>query len=401
MPSGSAKPEGLEKYMRWNPSSGRITLLIAVQEDGRERRLSQRAIKPNEPKSYGTPDEAREGYKRCLEVVNSKVDRRTSVIGFWEKWSDEDHPRFGMEATGRGRDTFIVYRARTRAFVDRYADRQIATMVEQDVRDWLDNGGTRTGLPSIVTFFNDAAAEGLFRGINPASAENRKFVQATNNRRKAKRKKRTPPQRPAIDAMLARASEPAYPRSFYGWLLTGSETGMRSAEIDGMVYEFLDGDTYWIGHQLHYRSNTLEDPKHDSFRRVHLPPSVMHEIDRARLTNTTDSPYIWLNSFNEPWREDARSRWWHWCIDGGAALRTLVGGATMYEATRHSWAWHALNVLEIPVPKIAKLYGHSDGGKTLLDHYADVDNTAAIDAVRAARDAQPADLAARRRRRSA
>lgn len=379
--------------------SGRYSLTVEVLEDGKTRRLSGNSILKSEPRSYPDVASALIGLENVRKFLASKADRHTTVKGFWERWINEDDWRWGSEMTGRGRDTYIVYRSRTWRFAERYADRQIATMVEQDVRDAMSAKlMPRSALVTLAMFFRDAAKDGLFYGTNPAGELARLANQTANDRRRTEKRKRKPPKLDAVNAMLARAADPVIPRGFYGWLLTGAKTGMRGGELDGMRFEFLDGDVYDIQQQLHYRSRTLEDPKHESFRKVLLPADVMAEIETARRLSTHDSEYIWLNTEGNAWGEDARSRWWEWSKDGKPNLRQLVGGATMYQATRHSWAWHALNVLKMPVPDIAHLYGHKDGGKTLLEHYADVDNDAALDALRAAYAAQPADLSARRRR---
>jgi integrase len=388
------KPSGLPPHARWNPSSGKITLLFKVEEDGRTRRLSQNAILKTEPRSYDTAEDARAGYERVRKFLESDVDRHTTLRAFWERWTNEDDWRWGLEMSGRSADSYVVYRSRTRPFMERYERRQIASMTEQDIRNYMAAGGKPSQLPTIALFFNDAIEEGLTTE-NPAIKLARSANRSATDRRRKTKLKTKPPGKVQIDAMLTRARTGPYPASLYGWLWTGTETGMRGGELDGMRWEFLQGDVYDLQQQLHYRSRTLEEPKHGSFRKVVLPSDLVEFIDTQRGNG---SPYIWVNSFAGPWSQDARERWWHWCHDGGASLRQTVGGATMYQATRHHWAWHALNVLKLPVPDIAHLYGHKDGGKTLLEHYADVDGDAARDALRAARAAQPVDLSARRRR---
>jgi integrase len=397
-PKGEAvparKPAGLPPGARVNAKTGAIYLQFPITEDGCERRLSARQILGTEPRSYANAAEARAGHARVVAFIDANADRKTTVRGFWDRWTNEDDWNWGSAATGRNRDSFVVYSSRTRRFVERYAARQIATIVEADVRAYMSEGkGVASQLPTISLFFRDAMTEDLI-AVNPAEKMGRKANRTADEERRRQRSRRSAPRKDQIDAMLERATAPAFPRSFYGWLLTGTETGMRGGEIDGMEWEHLDGDVYHLQRQLHYRSRTLEDPKHGSFRKLLLPPSVLSEVERQR---DNGSRYIWTNTLADPWMHDARSRWWHYCTDGGPAPRSLVGGATMYQATRHHWAWHALNVLKMPVPDIARLYGHSDGGKTLLEHYADVDNDSAIEALRAARAAQPSDLGARRR----
>ena len=374
--------------------TGKYGLQFEVQENGKTRRLSGASLLKGSPRSFDTIEDALKGRDQVREFLASTVDRETTVRGFWERWTDEDDWAWGTEGiyANRGRDSYVVYASRTRLLVERYGDRQIASITERDIAELKPR---RSHLPTIALFFRNAMREGFVKH-NPAETMARDANAKANDERAKRRQRYTPPKRAQIDAMLERAAMPCYPRSIYGWLLTGTETGMRCGELDGMRFQWLDGDVYDIQKQLHYRTGTLEDPKHEGQRKVVLPPEVMAEIERARAQDPAN-PWIWRNTYGQPWMQDGRDRWWHWCADGGAALRSLVGGATMKEATRHHWAWHALNILEIPVPKIAKLYGHKDGGVTLLAHYATVDNDAAIDAVRTARAQQPASLSARRR----
>jgi len=371
--------------------SGKYGLQFRV--DG--RRLSGHAILRTVPRSFDTLDEALEARKRVRDFLASTSDRHTTVRGFWERWTDPDDPRWGVKHSKRREDTYTIYASRTRAFVDAYGDRQIAAITPADVIRYRATGAD-SQLPTISLFFKDAIKDGLL-AVNPAADAGREAKSNANKRRELEREERETPSRAVVDEMLTRATAPGYPRSFYGWLLTGVRTGLRGGELDGMQWEYLDGDVYRVRKQLHYRSGKLTAPKHNSFREILLPADVMAEIDAAR-ERSIGSPFIWTNSFGDPWRGDARERWWHWCVDGGPTLRSIVGGATMYQATRHHWADYALNTLLMPVPMIAKLYGHRDGGTTLLAHYASPDNDRAIAELRRAHAAQPSDLSARRRR---
>lgn len=371
--------------------SGKYGLQFKVEG----RRLSGHAILHTTPRSFDTLDAALEARAEVRRFLASTTNRHTTVRGFWERWTDVDDPRWGVRHSKRGADTYTIYASRTRAFVEMFGDRQIAAITPADVIAYRATGA-QSQLPTVSLLFKDAIRDGL-RTDNPAADAGREAKSNANKRRESERERRETPSRAVIDEMLTRATAPGYPRAFYGWLLTGVRTGLRGGELDGMQWEYLDDDVYRVRKQLHYRSGKLVAPKHNSHREILLPPDVMAEIQTAR-EESIGSPFIWTNSFGDPWREDARSRWWHWCVDGGPTLRSIVGGATMYQATRHHWADYALNTLLMPVHLIAKLYGHRDGGKTLLAHYASPDNDRAILELRRAHDAQPADLSARRRR---
>jgi integrase len=185
-----------------------------------------------------------------------------------------------------------------------------------------------------------------------------------------------------------------YPRGLYGWLLTGARTGMRGGELDGMTFDGVSDDIYDIRHQLHYRSNELEPPKWGSRRTVWLPPEVVAEIRhqrRDRMAMDWQEPYIWLNTEGGPWRHDARDKWWAKRV-GGTSLRQICGGVPIYNATRHHWASHTLNVVGMQPFQVAALFGHKDGGTVLIERYVDVDYEAAARAVQRAYQSQPVDL---------
>jgi hypothetical protein len=373
-------------------SSGNWTTQIELEEDGQLVRRSPNTILHTLPRSFATIEELWQGYNAAQAFLATRADHRATVAGFWARWTDPSDWRWGADMTGRGTDTYAVYASKTRSFVGSYGDRQIAAITEADVREHMNGGGRAAHLLALKRFFADAESEGLHPGPNPAGELARVANRTANERRRKEKRRSRPPQRDVVDRMLAHATRPEYPRSFYGWLLTGVRTGLRSGELDGMTFAEVEGDEYKVRHQLHYRENELREPKHASYRRVQLPADVLAEIAAA----PRDSEYVWLNTGTLPWREASRIKWWEKRV-AGTSLREIVGGATIYQATRHHWADYALNVMEMRVENIATLYGHKDGGKTLLEFYADTDNDAALNAVRGARASEPVDLSQRRR----
>jgi hypothetical protein len=311
-------------------SAGRITLTIADANDG-GRRKSQQKIKPDEPASYGTPDEAMAGLVRVKAFMAEARCQATTVEGFWADWTDHAHPRWGSLAS-RSPQSIDSYAIRTRRFVKMYGDRQLDSITEEDVIAYLRAGGVHSSLRAIATLFHDAGRVGLTTTHPCAQIAGQ--AEGLARKRRAEREG-VVPDSDQIDAMLDRARADVIPASFYGWLLTGVRTGMRTGEIDGMEWKYLA------------------------------------EIDKQRDNGT---PFIWINAGGGTcWKSDSRSYWWTWTNDGGPSLRQLVGGAQMKNATRHYWASWALNVAGIQPYQAALLYGHSDGGKLLTDTYAKPD----------------------------
>jgi integrase len=357
---------------RWT-SAGRITLTIADINDG-NRRKSQQKIKPDEPASYATADEAMAGLLRVKAFMAEARSTSTTVLGFWKDWTDHDHPRWGSLAS-RSPQSIDSYAMRTRRFVKMFGARQLDSITEEDVIAYLRAGGVHSSLRGIATLFHDAQRVGLIDSHPCAQIAGR--AETLARKRRAERDG-VVPEEEQILAMLDRAQQDAFPPSFYGWLLTGVRTGMRTGEIDGMEWKYLKGNRYQIRRQWNAQLKEMSGPKHGSKRDLLLPPDVMAEIDKQRDNGT---PFIWINAGGGTcWKSDSRSYWWTWTNDGGPSLRQLVGGAQMKNATRHYWASWALNVAGIPPYQAALLYGHSDGGKLLTDTYAKPDLERAMQA---------------------
>jgi hypothetical protein len=369
-------------------SSGRWTITFWVTEDGAKIRRSGNKILPSEPKTYATLEAAWEGYRRIADYLAQQVDREKTVRGFWERWLDEDDPRWGIKAKPRrGRETRVVYASRTRAFVERYGDRPMASLVEADVLAYQRTPEYRASqMVAVSTLLRDAERDHLRIG-NPAREITREAGEAMREAREDNRV--DAPSRAQVDAARAhmRRHADVYPRSLYGWFLTGTRTGMRCGEIDGMYFEFVNGTRYTVRHQLHPRSNDLRRPKwvrrEKDIREVLLPEEVLAEIRYQRAQHGAESPFIWLNTFGEPWRHDARDKWWAKRV-GGKSLRQICGGVSIYTATRHHWASHAVNVLGVSTYVASILFGHKDGGALITARYADRDNSSALDAIAAA-----------------
>jgi integrase len=386
--------------------SGRITLQIRATHQGKRGRYSQHTLDPRQPESYATMAEAKAGYDAVIEYLAQQVDRDATVRGFAERWLDDDDPRWGLLAMPkRGHAARYSYASSIRAFVEMFADRPMASMTEADVRAYQRTPGSGYAPSQMVvisTFLLDAERDGLRIG-NPAKGIAKEAGDALRWRRD-----KTKPKAPSLEQVNAalahlRRHLDVYPRGLYGWLLTGARTGMRGGELDGMTFDGVSDDVYDIRHQLHYRSNELEAPKWGSRRTVWLPPEVVAEIRiqrRDRMAMDWQEPYIWLNTEGGPWRHDARDKWWAKQV-GGTSLRQICGDVPIYNATRHHWASHTLNVVGMQPFQVAALFGHKDGGKVLIERYVDVDYEAAARAVQRAYQSQPLNLNVERIRRDA
>jgi integrase len=366
-------------------SSGRITITM---RDRHDQRRSHSKIKPDEPETYATPDEAWEGFTRVRAFLASEVDYVQTVAGFARLWTDEDDPVWGTSGTGhRGRGHGIhIYGSKLRIFFDRFAHRAVASISDADLLKWERECDVPLSTwPPLNTFFNDAAKAGLrVKGDNPVG-ERANNARARLSKAREQRKAEVPyVSKAEAEAMLTHLKMPRYPRSFYGWMLTAVRTGMRGSEVDGMELEHLDGDAYYIQSQLHPRTNRLDEPKHGSRRWISLPSDVLDEIERQRERNgeQADSRFIWTNTEGNPWRQSSREKWFEKRVAGTSACE-IVGGRTMYEATRHHWASRVVNEGILPLAQAARVFGHSDHGVTLAKFYIGKDDNQ-LDAMREA-----------------
>lgn len=377
-------------------SSGRITITVRVVVDGKITRLSHSKVLPSEPVTYATEKEAHEGYDRVMAHIASRAANGETLADFWKKWTDGEH----WWNVGRTESTVIAYESRTRAFVQRYGNRPLLSFTADQLDDYMTAGGLLSHVGAISRMFQDATKRRLipFNPMAPAAAEASHTIRKIT---KAKQIENPPPSVEQIETMLARLKAPGFPASLYGWFLVGAETGMRGGEIDGMEWSQLDGNVYWVKRQWNAKTGKLGPCKHGSERKLKLNPRVMAEIEKMR---GNFSKYIWTDSDREHWTHGTRAYWWEWTGDGGPSPRELCGGVTMYNSTRHHWASRALNIMGLSPYQASLLYGHNDGGRLIVDTYANGDHERAMNA---ALDAAlppptltpPTDLTERRQRR--
>lgn len=374
----AARKRALPKGARWvSPTTISIQFPVP-QPDGTTKRLSQANAMPGEPRSYGSIEEAYAGYQRVTEYLTRKIEHGVTLLDFWTDWTDPDHWRWGKKRT---RQTLKALASRTRAFVERYGDQPIAAITERHFELFMRDGGLASQLKGLAVMFNDAESANLLAAhpCRQIASESDRSERATAKNRKPKS-----PAQAQVDAMLERAQTPCYPRSIYGWLLMGTETGMRSGELDAASFGALNGNRYHVAEQFNHALQTWAPPKHDSYRTIVLPDSVVAALEEFRGDDPLDGR-MFVNQRGAHWRSETRDYWWNWSRDGQPSLCQLAGGMTMYEATRHFWASRAINVWGAPVYPVSVVYGHKDGGKILIKHYLTPDEDAANDTIEATR----------------
>lgn len=381
--------------------SGRVTLQISITEAGRKHRVSPQQIDPREDPSYpNDPAIVWEAYNRIQRFLAHKVERGHTVKGFWEKWTDPDHHRWGI-ASGRTGSSIRTNKSSTRKFVELHANEPLLGITEKTIDKFMeDEGGLYSHLVKLDLFFSDAMKAKLIVE-HPCRELARKREIAERERRA-----RTRPPVPSelqVETFLEYASRPEYPLDLSGWLTIGVEHGMRPGEIDYMEWEYQEGDLYSIRWQwnTNERPRAKTPPKDDSFRTLGLSDRALEIIARQRQ-RSSGSPFIFETNQGEHWYPQMRDYYWNDFrpAKGEPTLCELAGGMTVYNATRHYWATMALNKWGIPLRKAALMFGHKDGGVLMHKTYARQDEDAATD-VQAALNARPISLDAERHRRRA
>jgi integrase len=106
----------------------------------------------------------------------------------------------------------------------------------------------------------------------------------------------------------------------------------------------------------------------------------MVEPVRARLIDLPrESPFVFTTLRGTHYTPSARNHHWNRvrCSIG-------LGTTTLYEATRHYFAWYLLNVSEMPDHVVAQQLRHDDGGTLVRELYGHPDAAIARERIRAA-----------------
>lgn len=370
---------------------------LQIQDPDTGERLRPRALDPNEPPYYATVGELWTAFDRLTRLVELRLRRGETVTGFAEAWTDPDHWRWGNK---RGEHSAKTYASAIGLFVSRFGEREIASITTDDLGAFLSPKQGRkpaeSSIPILQRFF-DAAVQAELRTDNPWRKLDLTFKASDPE---------PAPEPEQLDAMLTRAAASPFPYSMYAWLFVGSETGMRTGELDAMRIDRLDlsdpdRPRYRIEEQWHAQLRRFASPKYDSHRTILLPATVLGVIEDMRAeADAYGSPFLFNTTRGGHYSPPARDYYWTGDsrFDG---LRALVGGVTMKAATRVYFATRA--VLDAPhkIPQIAQHYGHKDKGQTLLSFYTRLTDQHGQDGMAEIFAQRPADLSARRRRRAA
>jgi integrase len=303
------------------------------------------------PGTFGTKREAKAAREQArMRLGAARHD--VTVAQFRKRWIAD--PLFARPR----RSTDVHNAERTSAFARRYGDVPLAHVDERVVSEWLAGGRNISTVSSLRAMWNDAMSPRAGRIVdrNPWAAL-------------GLRKKRSAAWRldeRARDA-LDQQARLLTPPSFAAYLRFGCLTGLRPSEIDALRLEDIDlraGEIH-VRRQWSAKIQEYTEPKYG--------PYTAALVDEARIViegcpRDHDAPWAFLTVRGTHYTPSSRSHHWNRvrCAAG-------LGQVRLYQATRHYFAWYALNVLGLPPHVIAEQLGHRDGGKLIVDTYGHPD----------------------------
>ena len=313
--------------------------------------------------TYATKTEAKRARERARERLGDLSSEAMTLRGFWQRWTTD--PLFARPKSS----TNIHNYERTRAFVERYGERQMDLIDDAVVADWL-AGGKRNGtIPALRAMFNDAASAkgGRLVRRNP-------FARLGISRGPGRRYEQ-PPSEDEVWKIIRCAHELASP-SFAAWLQVAAFTGLRPGELDALrrVNVDLDRSRIRVVEQFNATTHTFTTPKNGQAREAPLTDPARE----ALLSLPIESEFCFAPIRGRHWSASARA--YHW-----KAVRAAAGwDGSLYLATRHFAGWYMINVLELPSEDVAIALGHTDGGELVRKLYGHRDRERALDRVTAA-----------------
>jgi integrase len=317
------------------------------------------------PKTFDSKRAAERAEDDARKLLQGKARLGTTVREFWAEWTSS--PTW----TGSRPESTVVHNTeRSRKFVDAYGDRPIRSVGADDVADWL-KGGRNTGtVAALRCFFGDAARiqagrlvdRNPFAGLGLRQSRGRKDVQ--------------PPDQAQVAKTLALADE-LTPPSFAAYLLTAVWSAARPGELDALMWVDLDfqAETIRIERQWSNRVAKITEPKHGSRRVIAMTEPVKERL----LILPRESEWVFTTLRGTHYTPSSRCFHWNRVRAAGG-----LGKTPLYVATRHHFAWYALNILDVPAERIALQLGHRDGGKLVRENYGHPDQAIANEHIREA-----------------
>ncbi len=316
------------------------------------------------PRTYKTERQAQRAEDDARDALVDAAERGRTVREFWEEWTTS-------ELWARPAESTNLHNAeRTRAFVDLYGERPIASIAAPDVAAYLEGGRNRGTVPALRAMFNDA------RGVLAGHLVDRNPFANLGLRQTRGRKDVQPPDQATTARMIAAADE-LTPPSFAAYLETACYSAARPGELDALRWDDVDleRETIRVERQWNAKLGKLTTPKHDSRRTVALTAPVAARLQELPRESE------WLFTTVRGTHYTPSSRVFHW---NRVRASAGIGNVSLYLATRHYFGWYAMNVLELPPHVIALQLGHDDGGELVRRLYGHPDAAIARERTRQA-----------------
>ncbi len=158
-------------------------------------------------------------------------------------------------------------------------------------------------------------------------------------------------------------------------------TAARPGELDALTWDRvrLDDGEVDLFEQYNAKTRSFTTPKYGPYTAALVSPA--RDVLLSMPRQETDSPFVFVTNRGTHYTPSSRSHHWN-------RVRCSVGLPEMdfYLATRHYFAWFALNVLELQPYIVAEQLGHKDGGKLVVQLYGHPDKTKARRKIREAFD---------------
>jgi integrase len=318
------------------------------------------------PSTYASKREAERAEDRARDVLHDLAVRGKTVGEFWNEWTTDPLWLRPAESTN------LHNTERTRAFAAKYADRPMLAIDASVVAEWLKGGSNLGTVPALRAMFNDArrVQAGVLIDANPF---------ANLGLKRSKGRKHIQPPAPGEVARLIAAADDLTPPSFAAYLFTACFTAMRPGELDALRWDDLDftpdAEAIRIERQWNVKSRKITDPKHGSKGVI-----AMVEPLRDRLLDLPrESEWVFTSLRGHHYVPSTRAHHWNRvrCSIG-------LGKTSLYECTRHYFAWYLLNVAELPDHVVAQQLRHDDGGTLVRELYGHPDAAIARERIRAA-----------------
>ncbi len=325
--------------------------------------------------SYTTKREAERAEDDARDALYDLALRGKTVAEWWAEWTTDPLWARPAESTNMHR------RERTKAFADTYGDRPLRAIDAFVVAEWLKGGRNMGTVNNLRAMFNDARRPhaGLLIDHNPFAGLGLK---------RSKGRKHVQPPAPGEVARLIGAADELTPPSFAAYLFTACYSAMRPGELDALQWSDLDltpgAESIRIERQWNVKARKITPPKYGSKGTI----AMVEPLRDRLLALPRESEWVFTTLRRHHYVPSTRSHHWN-------RVRCSIGlGATsLYEATRHYFAWYLLNVAELPDHVVAAQLRHTDGGTLVRELYGHPDAAIARDRIRAAFRSAPAVVA--------